>query len=429
MKTAALAPLALARVPAGRTFTWPVPGSKSITNRAFVLAALAEGPTTLENVLESDDTRYMRAGLVAMGARITDGVRAGDVIIEAGLSRLAAPAEPVFVGNSGTTVRFLAALAALLPGRTVLVGDEHMARRPIGDMVAGLAQLGVTVECSTGCPPLTVHGGGFSGGHIRMRGDKSSQYFTALLLAGGLARRGLSIELEGTLVSRPYVEMTAQMVRDFGGLVEGDERGFRAHPVAGYRRARYRIEPDASAASYPFALAAAGGHEITVLGLSKRSLQGDFGFVDVLERAGARVVRNQDGTTVIGGNGIAGVDVDMHDISDTAMTLAAIAPLAGGATTIRNVANIRIKETDRLLATVTELRRLGQTVVHGDDWLSITPRPLTPATVECYSDHRMAMSFAVLGAVAGGVTIGDPACVSKTYPGFWADLAALSRTG
>lgn len=422
------APLAVRAIAPGRTFTWPVPGSKSLTNRALVLAALADGTTVLDNVLDSDDTRHMRVGLQAMGVAFSPGAVARQLIVEGGLDRLRSPAAPVFVGNSGTTVRFLAALAALLPGTTTLVGDAHMAQRPIADLVEGLRQLGVTVECPTGCPPLTVHGGGVQAGRVRMRGDRSSQYFSALLLVAGLGPGDLTIEIEGTLVSRPYVDMTRAMVAAFGGRIDETPTGFVARKVPRYTGTRFHIEPDASAASYPFALAAAGRHAITVEGLDGKSLQGDTRFVDILSRMGA-LAEMQDGRTrVTGTDRLVGVDVDLHHISDTVMTLAAIAPLAAGPTTIRNVANIRLKETDRLAAVVTELRRLGQQVEHGDDWLRITPRPLSPAVVECYGDHRIAMSFAVLGAVAGGIEIADPAAAAKTYPGFWEDLAAFGRS-
>jgi 3-phosphoshikimate 1-carboxyvinyltransferase len=418
-------PLPIAPVAPGRTLVWPVPGSKSLTNRALPLAALAEGTSILENVLDSDDTRRMRECLAGFGIAVRDGAP-GQLIIDGGRSRLRAPSAPLFVGNSGTTVRFLAGFAALVPGTTTFVGDEHMAKRPIADLVEGLRQLGVTVDCPTGCPPLTIHGGAVPGGRIRLRGDKSSQYLSALLLTAGLGSNDLRIDLDGELVSRPYIEMTRRLVRDFGGQVDADADGFTVRRVAGYRARTCRIEPDASGASYPFALAAAGGHRIAVEGLTAESLQGDYGFVALLEQMGATVERTPHRTTVIGNGRLRGIDADLHHISDTVMTLAAIAPLCDGPTTIRNVANIRIKETDRLMATVTELRRLGQEVAHGDDWLRITPRPITPATVACYADHRMAMSFAVLGAIRPGITIADPDCCAKTYPAFFTDLARFS---
>ncbi len=408
------------------TAPWRVPGSKSISNRALILAALAEGTSTLDGVLDSDDTRHMRAGLAAMGIAVRDDGPAR-LVVAGGRTRLAAARDPIFVGNSGTTVRFLTALAALAPGRTTLVGDEDMSRRPISDLVAALRQLDVAVDCPSGCPPLTVTGGTLRGGRVRMRGDRSSQYFSALMLCAGLAGHDLDIEIEGELVSRPYVAMTRKMVSDFGGAVEETAEGFRVRAVDGYRPRGYLVEPDASSASYPFALAAAGRHRITVPGLSAVSLQGDYAFVELLARAGARVDKGSDATTVWAEGPLIGVDVDMHHMSDTVMTLAAIAPLCRGPTTIRRVANIRIKETDRLMATVTELRRLGQTVTHGDDWIRVEPAPLRAATVSCYRDHRMAMSFAVLGALTGQVSIDDPACTAKTYPGFWGDLAGLGK--
>jgi 3-phosphoshikimate 1-carboxyvinyltransferase len=427
-----------------------VPGSKSITNRALVLSALAPGTSRLEGVLHSDDTRHMRAGLEALGIGVEDARAPGAdsdsdselhppaLIVHGGRARLRPPAAPIFVGNSGTTVRFLTALGALVDGPVTLVGDAAMARRPLSDLVEGLAQLGIRVDCPTGAPPLTVHGDGgrFTEHRVRMRGDRSSQYFSALLMAAGLGDRDITLAVEGPLVSRPYVDITTRMIADFGGAVEVEEAGaggtlaFHVRPTrAGYRPRGYTIEPDASSASYPFALAAASGGRITVPCLGPGALQGDYAFVEVLARMGARISATGGTTTVEGTGPLRGVEVDMHDISDTVMTLAAIAPLAAGTTTIRNVANIRIKETDRLAATVAELRRLGQQVRHGDDWLSIEPGPRSPAVVECYSDHRMAMSFAVLGAAAGGVGIADPGCVSKTYPGFWRALATCYPAG
>jgi 3-phosphoshikimate 1-carboxyvinyltransferase len=279
------------------------------------------------------------------------------------------------------------------------------------------------VECDTGCPPLTVHGGTLRGGVTRMRGDRSSQYFSALLLAGALAESPITVAIDGRLVSRPYVEITRRMVEAFGGRIDAAESSFAVRPIRAYRGRAYAIEPDASSASYPFAVAAATGGAIIVPGLGTSALQGDYRFTDVLAQLGADVAATAGGTRVTG-RGLAGIDVDMHDISDTVMTLAAIAPLATGPTHIRNIANIRIKETDRLAAIATELQKLGQGVTEGPDSIVIEPRPIVPALVHCYADHRMAMSFTVLGLAAGGVQIEDPACVAKTYPGFWDDVRA-----
>jgi len=416
-------PLLIPKLSGPPELTWRVPGSKSITNRALVLAALADGESTLHGVLHSDDTRHMCNALSALGIGIQD-LGPTTLLVRGGRDRLRAPAEPLFIGNSGTTVRFLAALACLVPGTVTFVGDEAMARRPIQDLVDGLRQLGVHIDCESGCPPLTIHGGRLPGGTLSMRGDRSSQYFSALLMAAVLAEAPLTVELAGNLVSRPYVEITRRMIEDFGGQVDDSERGFLVRSQASYTARAYQVEPDASSASYPFALAAVSGGRITVPGLGVHALQGDYGFLDVLASLGAQVEKGETSSTVVGSAVLRGVSVDMHHISDTVMTLAAIAPVLSGETRISNVANIRIKETDRLMATVQELERLGQAVAHGEDWLSVAPRAVSPATVHCYSDHRMAMSFAVLGAVAGGVRIEDPACVAKTYPGFWDDLAS-----
>src|SRR5450432_2684572 len=280
-----LGPLVLPKLPRPPELTWHVPGSKSITNRALVLAALADGESTLQGVLHSDDTRHMQDALTALGIGIVE-LGPTTLRVHGGRARLRAPAEPLFVGNSGTTVRFLSALACLVPGTVTLVGDEAMARRPIQDLVEGLRQLGVEVECDTGCPPLTIYGGRLSGGAVSMRGDRSSQYFSALLMAAGLAEAAVTVEIAGTLVSRPYVDITRRMISDFGGGVECTERGFRVLPRAIGARA-YQVEPDASSASYPFALAAVSGGSITVPGLGIHALQGDYAFLDVLARLGA----------------------------------------------------------------------------------------------------------------------------------------------
>ncbi len=410
-------------------FVWNIPGSKSITNRALVLAALSEGTTVLQGVLHSDDTRYMRGALEKMGILITD-IDATTLKVEGGRSRLKAPDEELFIGNSGTTVRFLTAFAALVPGKVTLVGDKHMQKRPIDDLINGMGQLGVKVECATGCPPLTIHGGHLPGGVVTMPGGKSSQYFSAILMAAQCADDDIELKVDGNLVSRPYIDITLNMMRDFGAKVPRNAavqgaNSFRVPAQGAYQAMEYTIEPDASSASYAFACGAATGLKVEVPGLSTGALQGDFAFTQILESAGAHLDVQANSTHVQGQGKLKGVHVDMHHISDTVMTLAAIAPLCDGPTHITNVYNIRIKETDRLEATVNELKRLGQKVESGHDWLTITPAPLTSAIVRSYSDHRMAMSFAILGLAHGGVQIEDPSCVAKTYPAFWDDLRKL----
>lgn len=414
-------PLPIPALRRALNWTWPIPGSKSLTNRALPLAALAEGCSTLHGVLHSDDTRHMMRCLRQWGIVIEESGQ--QLLVHGGRSRLKASEQALQVGNSGTTVRFLSAVAALISGPTTLIGDDDMARRPIADLSKAMADLGIVVDCPTGCPPLTVHGGNGLHGRVHIPGSRSSQYLSALLIAASADERGIEVLVDGDLVSAPYVRMTLRMIEAFGGQGEHEQSAWRSRgPLHG---AELTIEPDASAASYAFAAAVAGQGTVTVPNLGRDSLQGDVAFVDILERMGAQVDRQADAITVSAGQTLRGIEVDMHHLSDTVMTLAAIAPLASGPTTITNVANIRIKETDRLSATVNELRRLGQRVEHGEDWLKIVPSRITPACVECYRDHRMAMSFAILGLARSGISIADPACVAKTYPGFWQHLSQL----
>ncbi len=423
----ALRPLKV--TPETPAYVWKVPGSKSITNRALILAALSEGTSLLRGVLHSDDTLHMRRALTELGIFIED-VDETTLKISGGRSKLKAPQSEIFIGNSGTTVRFLTALACLVPGKVTLVGDEHMAKRPISDLIDGLTQLGVEISCPTGCPPLTITGGRLPGGVVVMPGEKSSQYFSALLMAAPEADGPLTIKVSGNLVSRPYIDITLEMMKAFGASLPGPSAGSGAtefHVPQGdsYSGRQYVIEPDASSASYPFALSVATGLKVIVPGLSQGALQGDYEFTQVLSKVGAQITALPHETHVLGALKKTGVSVDMHHISDTVMTLAAIAPLLSGQTHIENVYNIRIKETDRLDATVNELRRLGQSVESGRDWLTIVPRPIQPALVRSYSDHRMAMAFAVLGLSTPGIQIEDPACVAKTYPTFWQELRSV----
>ena len=410
-----------------------VPGSKSITNRALVLAALwgKDEPCEVMNCLRSEDTEVMLAALQALGFQIEINWSEARVRIGSGRqqNRIPAPRADLFVANSGTTMRFLTALVCLGHGRYRLDGVPRMRERPIGDLLDALQQLGVRAfsEGNNGCPPVCVEADGLAGGRVRIKGNISSQFLSGLLLAAPFARDDIEIEVQGPLVSRPYVEMTLRMMDDWGLTVlrEWEEPRFhvqgRQRPVGGLR---YRVEPDASAASYFFAVAAITGGRVTVLGLSENSLQGDVRFVDVLADMGCRVERCSSGITVHG-RPLRGVDVDMNDISDTVMTLAAVACFAEGPTTIRNVAHIRHKETDRLAALAAELRRVGADVEEFADGLTIAPRPLHGAAVETYNDHRMAMSLALVGLRVPGVVIRNPGCVAKTYPDFFEDLERL----
>jgi 3-phosphoshikimate 1-carboxyvinyltransferase len=416
--------------------TVSVPGSKSITNRALVLAALRTSfafDVELTGALQSEDTEVMVAGLRQLGFQVQ--ANWPTIRMQAhGEDRLV-PAESadIFVANSGTTMRFLTALCAVGNGRYRLDGVPRMRERPIEDLLAALRGCGVTAysELDNGCPPVIVEAEGwFKGEGAVLKGDVSSQFVSALLMVAPFNHSGhLCIKLTGPLVSEPYVRMTERMMLDWGACWRFDATErlyvFDFESMAGYLgRESYAIEPDASAASYFWAAAAILGGRVTVTGLTEHSLQGDVAFVDVLQQMGCRVEKCDAGITVHGAQ-LRGIDVDMNAISDTVMTLGAVACFADGPTRIRNVAHIRHKETDRIAALATELRRLGAEVEEFVDGLQITPRPLHGATVQTYNDHRMAMSLALVGLRVPGVVIDNPGCVAKTYPGFWQDLDRL----
>jgi 3-phosphoshikimate 1-carboxyvinyltransferase len=428
MQTAMLDPLPIPLAGGPVDARVSLPGSKSFTNRALPIAALARGRSVLLGALDSDDTRFMVDALRALGIAIeTDWPAATLVVAGCDGAPPAAHAE-LYLGNSGTSMRFLTALVSLGNGRFRLDGTQRMRQRPLAPLIDGLTQLGVAIrsEFDNGCPPVVVEAGGLPGGPLRMRGDLSSQYFSAVAMLLPYARQPLEVLVEGELVSKPYLDMTAATMRAFGVELHHEAyRRFWVAPGDRYIAHDYAIEPDASAASYFFALAAVSAGRVAVEHLPPTSAQGDVGFVDVLERMGCCVERGQHDITVRGPARLSGVDVDMNAISDTVQTLAAIAPLAATPTTIRNVGHIRHKETDRLSACVTELRRLGARVEERDDGLTIHPSELRGETVNTYDDHRMAMSFAVLGTRVPGVRIADPACVAKTVPGYWDLLLPL----
>jgi 3-phosphoshikimate 1-carboxyvinyltransferase len=410
-----------------------VPGSKSITNRALLAAALADGRSELLGALHSDDTRYMAVALNALGVTVESDEANGRFLIDGSGGIFAVSDADLFVGNAGTAMRFLSAALPLGKGRYRIDGVPRMRQRPIAPLLAALNDLGADVrsELGTGCPPIVVHAAGLRGGQTRMAGDLSSQYFSALLLAAPYAREGVAVEVVGDLVSKPYLPMTAAVMAAFGVSAEIDTetwRQFNVRPGQHYTGRVFRVEPDASNASYFFAAAAVTGGRVRVEGLGADSMQGDLRFVEVLRAMGAEVEIGVDFTEVRGpANGdLRGVDLDLGPISDTAQTLAAIAPFASGPTTIRGVAHARLKETDRVSALATELRRLGQEVDEFPDGLRITPRAIRPAAIDTYDDHRMAMSFAVAALRAPGLRLRDPGCVAKTFPEFFAVLDAAT---
>ena len=406
-----------------------VPGSKSITNRALLVAALARGDSTLTGALHSDDTRYMAASLNALGLRVESDEAAERFAVTGGDGSFPARSADLFVGNSGTTMRFLTAALALGHGVFRIDGVPRMRQRPIAPLLDALGALGVDVkgESVPGFPPVVVRAAGLGGGRVRMAGDQSSQFITGLLLAAPYAESGITIEITGELVSAPYLAMTVDVMNSFGVSVERDatNRRFHVPPGQRYTGRAYHVEPDASNASYFFAAAAITGGCVRVDGLGTGSTQGDLEFVRVLERMGAGVTVEEDCTEVHGpADGVLrGLDHDFSEISDTAQTLAAIAPFAAGPTTIRGIGFIRHKETDRVAAMAAELRKLGQGVEEFADGLTIHPAPVRPADITTYDDHRMAMSFAIAGLRAPGVRILDPGCVGKTFPSYFDRLA------
>jgi 3-phosphoshikimate 1-carboxyvinyltransferase len=410
-----------------------IPGSKSITNRALLVAALADGESELTGALYSDDTRYMARALIDLGIAVESDEAAQAFRVKGGSGTFPAREADLFVGNSGTTMRFLTAALPLGNGTLRIDGIPRMRKRPIAPLLQALNDLGANAvsEEGTGCPPVVVHAAGLRGGVTRMAGDQSSQYFSALLLAAPYADQGVEIEVIGDLVSKPYMPMTAKVMHDFGVEAELDTehwKTFRVEPGQRYTGHAYLIEPDASNASYFFAAAAVTGGRVRVDGLGASSTQGDLHFVEVLKAMGASVTIAETYTEVTGppSGQLRGVDLDLNAISDTAQTLAAIAPFADGPTTIRGVHHARLKETDRVAALANELRRMGQAVDERPDGLTITPGPVAPAAIETYDDHRMAMSFAIAGLAAPGITIRDPGCVAKTFPDFFEQLSQIT---
>jgi 3-phosphoshikimate 1-carboxyvinyltransferase len=403
-----------------------LPGSKSITNRALIMAALSDGPCRIDRALDSDDARRMVEGLICLGFDVEADWPAGRVVVQGRGGVIPATSADLFVGNAGTAARFLAAAAALATGEVRLDGVPRMRERPMGDLFEALRSLGAEVwpEQGRDALPALVRSRGVRGGEVCIRAGSSSQFVSALLLIGPCCPEGLCVRIEGPLVSEPYVAMTLEMMRLWGGSVEpGVAGGHAVAGTSGYRSREWLVEPDASGATYFMAAAAVTGGRALIRGLGRDSLQGDVAFADVLEQMGCAVEWLPEGVQVRGPERLAGVEVDMNGISDTVMSLAAIAPFASGPVSIRNVAHIRGKETDRITAVAAELSRLGVAVEERPDGLTIEPtHELRPALVQTYDDHRIAMRFAVAGLAAPGVAVANPGCVTKTYPGFWRDL-------
>ncbi|EMI56459.1 3-phosphoshikimate 1-carboxyvinyltransferase [Rhodopirellula sallentina] len=426
------------------------PGSKSLTNRALICAAFASGTSRLSGTLVSEDTEVMIESLAKIGVSIkpVDGGRTlvvegvGGVVSDDARKISSETPVEMFIANSGTTVRFLTAALSAFGGKYRLSGIDRMHERPIGDLVDAIAPAldGSIAATSEGkCPPVDIDSKGWTGQPMRVGGGVSSQYLSGLMMAGPIASKPIRIEIVGEMVSIPYVRMTARLMESFGGVTgwefDGDEpwSGLRCVNVEGsYQGCEFDVEPDASAASYFWAAAAISGGRVRVEGLTENATQGDVRFARVLEQMGCQYSSDENGITIQGGP-LSGIDVEMGEISDTVQTLAVVALFADGPTRVRGVAHNRFKETDRIGNLAIELRKLGARVDEHDDGLTIhplsDPARLSvggPVVMETYNDHRMAMSFALLGLRLPGIEILNPACTRKTYPDFWADLQTLT---
>jgi 3-phosphoshikimate 1-carboxyvinyltransferase len=404
-----------------------VPGSKSLTNRALLIAALAKGTTRITNALFSDDSRYFAKALQTLGFDVQLDEANFEMTVTGLGGVIPARKAELFIGNAGTAARFLTAFLALGHGEYILDGDPRMRERPVGDLIAALNQLGVEMEARNNCPPVEIFAKGLAGGKTKIAGDISSQFLSALLMVAPSAHGAIELTLSTELNSKPYVDMTIAIMKEFGVAVE--RRGysqFMIHPAPYSALATYPIESDASAASYFFAAPAICGGSVRVENISRQSLQGDIGFLDVLQQMGCSVMEGDTWIEVSGAHLLRGVDVDMRDIPDTAQTLAVVAPFASSPTRIRGIASARVKETDRVTATCTELKRLGVQVEEHPDGMTIHPcQSFTPAAIQTYNDHRMAMAFSLIGLRVSGLTIEDPACVSKTFPNYFEVLETL----
>ena len=408
--------------------TIDVPGSKSYTNRALLVAAMARGASTLTGALFSDDTHYMSASLRKLGVEINADEERARFDVHGNGDNIPISSAELYIGNSGTTSRSLTAYLSLGHGKYVVDGDEPMRRsRPISDLLDALRQIGVSArsQFDNGHLPIIVEANGLEGGKTRLDVSKSSQFLTALLLIAPCAKNGMEIEVIGKR-EMPYIDITLSVMEAFGvRVVNEDYRYFRVEGGQQYQPRTYNIEPDASNASYFFAAAAITGGRVTVKHLHPDSAQGDIRFVHVLEQMGCQVSVSDTGITVTGPRQLKGVEVDMRAISDTSLTLAAIAPFADSKVTIRNIEHTRWQETDRIHAMVTELRKLGVPVVEHQDGLEISPASITPAAIDTYEDHRMAMAFSLVGLRVPGIRINDPECVSKTFPHYFQILGEL----
>jgi len=408
-----------------------LPGSKSLSNRALLIAALAKGTTKITNLLVSEDIEHMLNALATLGVEYTLSECGTEctVVGNNGFFDVKAPVE-LYLGNAGTAMRPLCAALAASTGEFVLTGEPRMKERPIGHLVNALTQLNAdtTYLENKDYPPLKIKGKALTGSTVNIDGSISSQFLTSILMVAPLLTTDSNIVIEGELVSKPYIDITLNIMSRFG--VEVQNNGYQSFNVKGNQSyqslSKYMVEGDASSASYFLAAGAIKGGEVTVHGVGKLSVQGDKHFADVLEKMGAVVTWGDESITVTG-NALTAVDMDMNHIPDAAMTIATTALFAKGTTTIRNIYNWRVKETDRLTAMATELRKVGAEVVEGEDYISITPpSSLKHAEIDTYNDHRVAMCFSLVALSDTPVTINDPKCTAKTFPDYFDKLEQVS---
>ena len=412
-----------------------LPGSKSITNRAFLIAALARGTTRLHNLLKSDDTRYMGEALQQLGVNIEFSEDYTEAVVVGKGGPIGAPAgemAKLFLGNAGTAMRSLTAALTLGSGEFLLEGEERMTERPIRDLVDALKSLGADIEYreTEGYPPVFVRASGLEGGDVEVNGNISSQYLTALLICAPYCKAPLHIHVKGELISAPYIELTMDVMRAFGIEVRHENlRDFYVPQGVYVAPEDFMVEGDASSASYPLAAAAIARGKVRVLGVGHQSSQGDVAFVLVLRKMGVKVEIGPDWIECDGTDCVLhGVDLNLNDIPDAAMTVAVLALFADGPTTISGIASWRVKETDRIAAMSAELRKVGAEVRESTDSITINPpAKLEAATIETYNDHRMAMCFSLVSLGGVPIKILDPACVNKTYPHFFVDFKKLAK--
>jgi 3-phosphoshikimate 1-carboxyvinyltransferase len=401
-----------------------VPGSKSLTQRALIVAALADGETTLRGPLASEDTEYTSRALAAMGIEISH--KGNRWLVKGKGGKIEEPGQDIYLGNNGTATRFLTSVAALGAGEFAITGDKRMEERPIKPLMEALNGWGVDITSTkgTGCPPLLIRANGLAGGKTLLPEGKSSQYLSSLLLVAPYAKQPAELTVAGEVLSKPYVTMTLAVMKDFGIEVTASLKlNHFIIPRGKYRSQEYLVEGDASSASYFWAAAAVTGGRVTVANVPSPSLQGDAALVDILARMGCHVEKSKKGITVIGTDELRGIEVDMGDCPDVVPTLAVVATQAKGRTVIKNIAHLRIKECDRLHVMATELAKLGAKVQELPDTMIIEGKEasgrLSGAEIETYNDHRIAMSFGVAGLVVPGVKVLGEECVVKSFPDFW----------